>query len=455
MSLDKFSKKQLISIIESLISEVRDLKSQVISLTTKVSSLEEQKQILNIKKTSSNSSMPPSGDLTRSNQSLRPPSDRKKGGQIGHEGHTLEMSSKPDKIVRHTADFCFQCGHNLSDVSAKLVERRQVIDIPPIIPIYIEHQSFSKVCVCGCVCKGEFPQNINAPIQYGQSIESLAAYFSVRQYMPYQRMKECFSDVFGIKISQSSLVNSIGRFAQKAMPIYQRIKNNINSSQVIATDETGIKVNNKKGWFWTWQNELNTFISFSYSRGFDTITSVFPNGFKNKIIVSDCLAAQLKVDSQAHQICLAHLMRELNYFIETTADNWALELKKLLKDAIELKKQIIDYEIPIPERQEIEKRLTQLLEIKELSKNKKQKAFQKRLQKHKNKILPFLYSKNVPPDNNGSERALRNVKVKEKISGQFVSEQKAKDFAVIRSVIDTIIKNKSHIFDSLKLITQI
>ena len=68
-------------------------------------------------------------------------------------------------------------------------------------------------------------------------------------------------------------------------------------------------------------------------------------------------------------------------------------------------------------------------------------------------INTLLYSLSIPADNNGSERAIRNVKVKQKISGQFVSEQKAIDFAIIRSIMDTAVKNGVKIFDFLKIIT--
>ncbi len=45
------------------------------------------------------------------------------------------------------------------------------------------------------------------------------------------------------------------------------------------------------------------------------------------------------------------------------------------------------------------------------------------------------------PDNNGSERAIRNIKVKQKISGQFKSPTGAFNFAVLRSITDTALKN--------------
>lgn len=268
-------------------------------------------------------------------------------------------------------------------------------------------------------------------------------------------MKECFSDVFGLNLSQGSIANMLSKFAKKAHPIYQRIKANVSISDVIGVDETSAVVNGEKGWYWIWQNPLNTFISFSKSRGFNTITSLFPTGFQSSIVVSDCWAAQLKVDSKAKQLCIAHLTRELNFFIDTLNEPWAKNVKHLLLNAIDYKKEIIDYNALNQTRKKLSEELNRLLKEVEFSRNKKLKAFQKRLIKHEDKILTFLYSKDVPPDNNGSERGIRNIKVKQKVSGQFVSIQKAIDFAVVRSVFDTIIKNGGNIFQIARNIAQL
>ncbi len=69
-------------------------------------------------------------------------------------------------------------------------------------------------------------------------------------------------------------------------------------------------------------------------------------------------------------------------------------------------------------------------------------------------LFTFLFIENVPPDNNASERAIRNVKVKQKISGQFKIKQAAQNFAKIRSVIDTTIKNGLNVLEALTLIAK-
>ena len=84
--------------------------------------------------------------------------------------------------------------------------------------------------------------------------------------------------------------------------------------------------------------------------------------------------------------------------------------------------------------------------------HKKAKKLQKKLMAKKDCILYFLLQSNVSPDNNGSERAIRNIKVKQKISGQFKSLQTANGFAILRSIIDTAIKDGNNVLNALHLI---
>ena len=103
-------------------------------------------------------------------------------------------------------------------------------------------------------------------------------------------------------------------------------------SGVVGGDETGIRVNGKKAWFWVFQNSFYTFIKSSYSRGYKTISETFPEGFPLSVYVSDSLAAQLKTPTKAKQLCMAHLIRELKNFEQALESQWATELKQLFKE---------------------------------------------------------------------------------------------------------------------------
>jgi transposase len=418
--------------------------------------LQEEIRLLRNGKNSGTSHTPPSHQIGRANaKSLRIKTGRKPGGQHGHEGSTLQIKEVPDQTINYIPQYCNGCGEDLQHIVSILKESRQEVVIPPIQACYIEHRSHSKVCAqCGKVCTAALPGHLTAPIQYGGSVGALVSYLSVYQYIPYYRMSVLLKDLFGLPISQGSIDNLLERTAQKALPIYNTIQQKIQQSQVIGSDETGASFGGKKGWFHTWQTTVLTFIVASFNRGYKTIEQYFTDGFPLSIYVSDCWAAQLKVVAFLHQLCTAHLLRELRNFEDALGCKWSIAMKQLLQDAIALKKQLTpqDYLQSPAAVNQIEERLTQLLQADHSTSHKKVQAFNKRLIKNKDSILTFLHHPKVPADNNGSEQAIRNVKVKAKISGQFRSERGATRFAILRSVIDTTIKNTQNVFEALTLL---
>ena len=133
--------------------------------------------------------------------------------------------------------------------------------------------------------------------------------------------------------------------------------------------------------------------------------------------------------------------------------SWARSLKSVLKDAIILSKQEeYDGLSDSPARSQLEQSLSDLLQQPLPDKDKLAIKLQKKLNKIAQDILRFLHHNHVPADNNGSERAIRTIKVKQKVSGGFRSSEGADAFAVIRSVIDTSIKSAQNVFQAIALI---
>jgi transposase len=410
-------------------------------------------------KNSRNSSVPPSKDENRppKTKSLREQSDRKVGGQNGHEGNTLKMTQTPDEIVTYSPDFCGKCGSDIQELQAEFSGKRQVIDIPVVQPFYVEHQVYKKTCSCGHQTCGAYPKNVNASISYGANTESLIGYLFARQYVPFNRMKEMLNDTFGLPISEGGIHELLNRLSQKATPAYDMIKEKIAASKVVGTDETGCKINGVKSWMWTWQNEFATFIAPSFNRGFATIQSNFEFGFSNAVLVHDCWKSHFQTTAENHQICIAHLLRELNYFIEVHKDPWAINLRQLLIDSLEIKHKMNheDYYNNHPPKDDILSRFSKLLSENINEKTKDLHAFFKRMTKYKDYVFSFLHYPDVPADNNGSERAIRNVKVKQKISGQFKSFEGAMNFAILRSITDTAIKNGQNVLNALFVVAEL
>lgn len=439
---------EILKLVHELQKEVAELRKENSILKARIHELEHPKN-------SNNSSIPPSQDENRprKNQSLREKSGKKSGGQKGHKGYTLDIVSNPDKLVNNFPSFCEKCGKDLSAFNSKLAEKRQVVELPQIHPICTEHQIHSKLCSCGYLNKSVFPVNIKAPIQYGSNVENLVAYLNIGQYLPYKRISSMLGNLFNLPLSQGSIKNMLTRFAEKLLPTYENIRKEIESARVVGADETGAKLNGEKWWFWTWQNEMVTYITASDNRAFKTVEQNFHKGFEKATLVSDRYGAHLKTNANAHQICISHLCRDVDYLIELTKSLVTKRLKLLLNDALLLKEQLQpeQYHNPNLIRNFIRKETFKLLDTDHRNEHKKVKAFFKQLSKYRNYIYEFLYNEYVPPDNNGSERAIRNVKVKQKVSTMFKTEQGINNYAIIRSVFDTCIKRKIDIFDSSKL----
>ena len=196
--------QELIKYLFAAIEE-RDaiIKTVIPELRKRITELEEQLAVYQNKKNSSNSHNPPSSDMhaPQRNKSLRNKSNKKPGGQKGHEGNTLRFSDQVDGTIQHSPNQCGKCGRDLSKMEGSLFESRQEVDIPIIIAQRIEHQCYEKKCPCGHVSSGQFPKHITSPVQYGSRIEALIAYLHGRQFMPYARTKEFFQDVMGLSIS--------------------------------------------------------------------------------------------------------------------------------------------------------------------------------------------------------------------------------------------------------------
>lgn len=442
--LDKVNQQAFV--ITELKEENKQLKFRNKKLTERLKRYENPKN-------SNNSSIPPSQDENRpTRKSLRERTGKKPGGQKGREGKTLKQMEHPDVTLGCISNYCSCCGEDLSDVVPISMGKRQVIDIPKVRVQVTEYEQFNKICHCGKSNLGTYPMEANAPVSYGPNIESLIGYFSTRHYLPFERLKEILSDVFGAQISTGGIHSLLSKLSQKGQPAYQAIKERISgSSLAVGSDETGMKVNGNKHWAWTWQNKEATFISITDNRGFKSIEDNCKEGFKNAVLVHDCWASHFKTEALSHQICIVHLLRDLNYLTEKYNHKWSQVCKSLLQSAIALKHKMntTDYLNHCPERLRLEKRLDLLLKYSLSKDDKEMVTFQNRLIKYRDYIFTFLYREEVPADNNASERAVRNIKVKQKISGQFKSDKGAETFAILRSVIDTTIKNNGNVLQTL------
>lgn len=422
-----------------------------------------QKNIVQEKppKNSNNSSISPSSEIAppkKKNQSLREKSNRSVGGQLGRVGVTLHRSDAPDESIKlpYTLTQCKKCDSDLSDVLTVLKERRQILDIElsSIAHTITEYQSFSKKChICGYDNHDNKAFSVAPNISYGSSIIAMVSYLSVSQYMSNMRIVALLKNLFNITVSEGSITGLLAKASKLSQQEIDKVRTVLQEASLVGIDETGCKVDGSKHWHWTFQNEHNTLIVANKSRGTKVITDTFENGFKNACVVHDNYASYSSLECKSEQLCLAHKLRDINYAIECDDTLVMKEIKDLLKEAMKEHKEVLTQAQRIYLKQQHEKTLDYLLSEPFIEKSETHKQL-KSLAKSKDKIFTFLLDEAFPPDNNGSERAIRNIKVKMKVSGQFKSLSGAKNYATLRSIIDTSRKRGFNEFESLVSVVQ-
>lgn len=445
--------------------QCRELATRVQFLERELSDLKNR-----LSKNSRNSSKPPSLDGYRKPEpkSLREKSGRKPGGQAGHKGETLKMVAAPDDVIEHRVERCETCGESLADGEVVSVERRQVFDLPPVQLHVTEHRAETKACsLCGHVNRALFPEGVASRVQYGEQIKSIAVYLLQYQLLPYNRTSELMEDLFSTPMSVGTLSNMVISASAFVRPAVEKISAVIHGSAVAHFDESGGSVNGKLWWFHVAGTELATLYALHEKRGTEAMNEIgVLVGFAGRAI-HDFWKPYLGYDC-AHGLCNAHLLRELVFIHEEIGQQWAGAMighLVAIKSAVKAQKLTAE-SFPEQVLRRFEREYQRILEMgrienpiviceagkRKQGRPKKSKAANllERFEKYPGEIFAFMYDFRVPFDNNLSERDIRMLKVRMKISGTFRSERGGRAFCLIRSYISTARKNAINVIGAIK-----
>lgn len=448
-------------LIDSLKNEVFQKTIEVRKLQSRLDALSEKSSVkaapAKPQATSENSSLPPSKDPIgfKRTQSLREKSNRPNGGQSGHKGHTKDQTALPNHTVECAPTVCPDCGRPIDASGLHITERRQLWDLPlPIAPIVTEYIKMAGTCQCGHCCKGEFPSEATAPVSYGPNVHALVGYMSTLQSIPFKRMVDILNNVFGLQMSQGTVSNILQRMRKKAETEMDTIRRNIEQSEVVGADETGVRINGEQHWVWTFQTDALTYMTVDKGRGKAVIDKHFPDGLPGSILVTDRHSSYFNMNVADHQVCIAHLLRNLIYLSQTVPDcDWPTKMMELLREAIHTKHQSPQGIVDDKEVKRIEQSLDELMGnlpiIEDEAQQKTIKDFILNLSTKKEYLLTFLTHPAVPADNNASERSVRPVKTKMKVSGQFKNTDGATSYTNLHSIVQTARKNNRDPFAAL------
>jgi transposase len=447
------------------LTENATLKRRVTSLEQRVGELERRLGL-----NSTNSGKPPSSDGLKKPpreprvRSLREPSGKKSGGQIGHRGETLRPVEKPDVIVNHYPETCTQCDLKVPAEKSTAFRSRQVVDIPEPKVVVTEHRAHGCACPnCDTVTWAAFPEDVKAPVQYGARICAFVVYLLNYQLLPEDRLAQLMADLFGLKMVPATIARMSAAYAQRFRSFVDVLRERVAAARVKHMDETGFRIGGRTQWLHIFSTALLTFYRVASKRG-SLLSGV------TGIIVHDHWKPYYTMKGVLHALCNAHHLRELKALVEIEKEDWARKMQRLLRRAchavnlareqgVRLKPPLIElfrrsYDRILKEGFAFHEAQPPLVRAGERKRRGRQRRrtghnLLLRLSTRKEDVLRFLTDPDVPFTNNQAEQDARMMKVKQKISGGFRSEEGANTFVTIRSVISTAKKQGWSVLETL------
>ena len=399
-------------------------------------------------KTPRNSSVPP-GQARAANRPVPPAGGSRPGAQPGHTGTTRPFAEPTERIALRIAA-CACCGTDLRAIEQAPVERRQVIDLPPIAPQITEAVMHRVRCPgCGQEQTAAFPSAFTAPVRLGSRVQSLVSYLHEVHHVAYARLATLLEEMFGLRVSSGSLVALVRRTGAALGSAAAAIQARVCASPVIGSDETGMRIDGHNAWQWVFQTPEATSFVRARGRGSAVIRAALGDACP-EVWVSDLFSAQQKAPAARFQLCVAHQLRNLAFAIDCGDHLFAPAMAELFRAALCLHaaRPGLDPVLFARLHQRIEALCDRLLVTD--TPHRDGLRLQWRYRDHRAKLFVFLERRDVPPDNNASERALRTTVVHRKVTGCFRSDGGADTYSTILSVVETAKKSGHRLLDTIR-----
>jgi hypothetical protein len=285
--------------------------------------------------------------------------------------------------------------------------------------------------------------------------------------LPYERITQVLDDLFGHSISEGVILNALSRVETRLSSFNAITKEALLASPVLHADETGINVRGVLHWAHIALSNSVATCLLHPKRGADAMKQmdILPN-YTGTAVHDHWKPYESIGGAFDHAFCNAHHLRELKRVAELDQQRWSEDMSKLLLSA----HQKVTH-AKSNKREALSPRMTKRFNTwydaiiksagvyhtasqKEAGKRGRVKqSFAKnlldRLIKYKDETLRFATDFNVPFTNNAAERGLRMMKVKEKISGCFMSQKGGRIFMNIYAYILTVKKNGINIMQAL------
>lgn len=446
-ALEALDKESLIRLVlaqaEAHERVVAGLTKQIEALTARVTELEAKLGLP--PKTPDNSSLPPSKGQKPSAPAAPKPKAKP------HAGSHRPLHPNPTSRREFHAECCRSCGGDVSQTAQFACETYDHIEIPPIEPEVTRVTLMGGVCpCCGKRFKAKAPADLAPGSPFGDNLRAFVIYLRSVQGIALARLVVLLRDLFGLEISEGALVNILVDSRPAFAAQTSLIKARLLSGTALASDETGVRVGKANWWLWVFHHAENALFVIDPHRSREVVKTVLGE-WRPDFWLSDRLGSQMGWAQRGHQVCLAHLIRDVQYAVDAGDAIFAPGMKGLLKRACAIGRRrgrLSDSTLKIYEA-DLERRLDRLLAL--MPATPAGRKMQRAIKKFRQHLFVFMTNREIESTNNGSERALRPCAVYRKITNGFRSEWGAKLYADIRSVVETARRRSLRAIEAIRL----
>jgi transposase len=414
MIWEKIAAERL-KVIEEQRKEIEALKLLVKELSEKIARLE---------KNSTNSSKPPSSDITK------PPKEagesgqkRKQGAQKGHKKHERPPfpPEQIDHTIVHELSHCPCCGGQLKPVKEN-AETRQHIELVAKPYQITEHQYNQYWCED---CQGYH----TAPIAeternlFGPKLMAVTAYLKGRGHLSYTTLQAVMKDILGITVSRGFLAKQVEQVSETLKKPYEAMAEQLPEAEHLHIDETGWKERGKLEWVWAFRAALVTVFKIAGKRGSEVLEEVLGNGYEG-IVSCDFWGAYKKYAAKTApltliQFCWAHLIREILFLAESGDRRVSGYGKRLLSEVKKMYETIHQRDgltkMSWKRRMNKHRRSIEQAAAYRVPKQREAQNLSKRIKEWGGSYFTFI-DHEIPSTNNAAEQVIRAIVLDRKVT---------------------------------------
>jgi transposase len=448
---------------------IGELKADVLALAAEVRELRRQ-----LGRNSGNSSMAPSADDLpgRTPPKPKPRRDggkRKPGKQPGAPGAYLAWNDQPDETVPLFPQGACACGEDLGSARDLGVRySHQVTDLPEVKAQTTQHDRHEVECSCGRRHTADAPPQAGAPgtVTCGLSFQAWCVFLMVMHHVPVERCADILESMTGTRPSDGWVHALLARAAKAVAAANKTIRALIILAGVVCGDETPIRCGPgpkaRKKYLHVACTSLLTYY-FLGERNLPSFKDFIYSGLHGTVVVHDRYQNYDKFDGVLHQLCTAHLLRDLEDAAQAYPDAiWPGQIADALRGLIHQANQARDQgQGAVPAQQAAEHLrlfrhgvLAGLSDVPRVpgagEKQPPGRLLLECLRHRQADVLRFLTDTAIPATNNQAERDARPAKTRQKISGRLRSEKTTRHRYAIRGYASTAVKHGQPVFTAIR-----